>query len=42
MRKNQFISFQKEQVMGIPRNGGQCLAVIYSNTVELNTKLFTR
>ena len=30
------------QVMGIPRKGGQCLAVIYSNIVALNTKLFTR
>ena len=30
------------QVMGIPRKGGQCLEVIYSNIVELNTGLFTR
>ena len=30
------------QVMGIPRKGGQCLAVIYSNIAALNTKLFTR
>ena len=30
------------QVMGIPRKGGQCLAVIYSSIVVLNTKLFTR
>ena len=29
-------------IMGIPRKGGQCLAVIYSNIVALNTKLFTR
>ena len=28
--------------MGIPRKGGQCLAVIYSNIVALNTKRFTR
>ena len=28
--------------MGIPRKGGQCLAVIYSNTVALNTRLFTK
>ena len=30
------------QVMGIPRKSGQCLAVIYSNIVALNTWLFTR
>ena len=28
--------------MGIPRKGGQCLAVIYSNIVALNTRLFSR
>ena len=28
--------------MGIPRKDGQCLAVIYSNIVVLNTKRFTR
>ena len=28
--------------MGIPRKGGQFLAVIYSNIVTLNTKLFTK
>ena len=27
---------------GIDQKGGQCLAVIYSNIVALNTKLFTR
>ena len=26
----------------IPRKGGQCLAVTYSNIVALNTRLFTR
>ena len=30
------------QVIGIPIKGGQCLAVIYSNIVALNTRLFTR
>ena len=30
------------QVMGSPRKGGQCLAVIYSNIVALNTRLFSR
>ena len=30
------------QDMGIPRKGGQCLAVIYSNIVALNTKIFSR
>ena len=30
------------QVMGIPRKGGQCLAVIHSNIVALNTRLLTR
>ena len=30
------------QIMEIPKIGGQCLAVIYSNIVVLNTKLFTR
>ena len=30
------------QVMSIPRKGGQCLAVIYSIIVALNTRLFTR
>ena len=30
------------QVMGIPRGGGHCLTVIYSNIVPLNTKLFTK
>ena len=28
--------------MGIPRKGGQCLAVVYSNIVAFNTRLFTR
>ena len=30
------------QVMGIPRWGGHCLTVIYSNIVPLNIKLFTK
>ena len=30
------------QVTGIPRKGGQCLTVIYSNIVALNTRLFTK
>ena len=27
---------------GNPQKGGQCLVVIYSNIVALNTRLFTR
>ena len=30
------------QVAGIPRKSGQCLAVIYSNIVVLNSRLFTK
>ena len=30
------------QVMGIPRRGGHCLTVIYSNIVPLTTNLFTK
>ena len=48
LSKDQTVWFQqiKEsrwfQVMRIPRKDGQCLAVIYSNIVALNNRIFTR
>ena len=35
-------SYQLIPCHGIPRKGGQCLVVIYSNIFALNTKVFTR
>ena len=36
------LSFQVISGNVNPRKGGQCLAIIYSNIVALNTRLFTR